>query len=90
MSSGNGPSCEGHKTTPYYTTPKSKAAQTNADVSRSSSLKFVDSHDRPNFGNKSGGTRRPSGSGGGYDIGGYGSASVAGSKKASLGKHFKG
>jgi len=88
MSKANGPATEGHKTTPYYTTAKSRSSQTNADVSRSSSLKFTDSHDRPNYGTKSGGTRRGGGNPSGYPVGGQGSASVAGSKKSGLPTKF--
>jgi hypothetical protein len=72
MSKANGPGCEGHSTTPYYTTEKSKGAQTNSDVRRTSSLKFTSTRDRPNFGNKSGGSKAPSPGGSGYRAGGRG------------------
>jgi len=76
MSKANGPGTEGHKTTPYYTTAKSKGAQTNADISRSSSLKFTDSHNRPNYGNSSGGKKAPSPGGSGYRAGGRGMGGI--------------
>jgi hypothetical protein len=72
MSKANGPGCESHTTTPYYTTGDAKKGQVGNDISRSSSLKFTDSHSRPNYGNKSGGTNPPSPGGSGYRVGGRG------------------
>jgi len=60
----NGPDSASHKTTPYYTTDKAKGAQTAADVSRKSSLKFTDSQNRPVFGNSTGPAKRSESGGG--------------------------